>query len=121
MKLRNLVGKHLLSAVDRSIISKNVEFNNCDTFAFELDGIAYLALEDPDDGYRSMLGSLEITDLELKTKFFPVEVDCKLGDEEGNFLNILNSETKNVIISIGTDYSDDYYPSFVAQWNPENI
>jgi hypothetical protein len=59
IELENLIGEHLLSGVDNIQVD---ETEPIDAILFILDGVTYMAIEDPDDGYRSMLAELKIVD-----------------------------------------------------------
>lgn len=50
MELRELTGLHVLDAVDFSMSMSIVE--DPQVMSFRVDGIVYMAAEDPDDGYR---------------------------------------------------------------------
>ena len=36
-----------------------------------------------------------------------------------DILELIDVVTGKLVLEVGTDYSDDYYPSFVANFNPE--
>lgn len=128
--MQSLVGKHLLSGVDESQleITRWTNVENCQCINFILDGITYTAIEDPSDGYRSMMEKIIISETKVTNTFAPVEVLVSYRDKtEGSYkgdCEILDfTDTKNGkrVMEIGTDDSDDYYPSFVANWTPENL
>ena len=66
--------------------------------------------------------------VEVKNTFEPVDVLVSYvteprGDYYGKcemlyFTDLLNGKT---ILVVGTENLDDYYPSFVASWMPENM
>lgn len=39
-------------------------------------------------------------------------------NQSSEIMDFIDTSTGQVVLSIGTDYSDDYYPSFVANFNP---
>ena len=131
LDMQTLVGKHLLSGVDESALKVEQyggRFENCQCINFVLDGITYTAIEDPDDGYRSSLDKIIVSGTKVTNTFEPVEVLVSYRDKtEGIYkgsCEILDfTDTKNGkrVMEIGTDDSDDYYPSFVANWSPENL
>ncbi len=113
MKLENLVGLYLLDAVD--FYSDSNEAQVC---RFRLDGLVYVAKEDANDGYRSMMSELFVSkDADMKN-VFPVRlVYCaKSGDQD--ILDIVDCETKRVILSVGTSDFIDWYPCFIARFDP---
>ncbi len=124
--LEQFVGLRELSGVSFDDIAPNSplgsSYEDASRVTFVLDGEAFQAIEDPDDGYRSSLGHLLRCDIaDVKNQFDPIQV---LGAMRGNsddvidFKDVRNGKT---ILSIGTENTDDYYPSFVANWSPENI
>jgi len=40
---------------------------------------------------------------------------------ENDTLEFINSKNGEVVLEVGTDNSDDYYPCFVANFYPEKI
>jgi hypothetical protein len=92
---------------------------------FELDGVVYKAKEDPSDGYRSSCEEIEIVSTKIKNKFKAQKVYCvhmKRSDyRSSDLLAIHDVVTNKVVLTVGTDDNDDYYPSFVANFQPENM
>ena len=128
MELKDLIGRHMLDAVDfdsEKIRMWGDVYEDCEVMRFRLDGKVYTAIEDPEDGYRSSMSELTVSDDLMKNSFAPVEVLGRVKGSNGDddILELLNVTTGKVIIEVGTDYSDDYYPSpsFVANFQPENI
>lgn len=69
----------LLDAVDfeRVEVEKWGGFEDANTIRFRLDGNVYVAVEDPNDGYRSSMEHLFIDDTgksPMKNVFSPIEV-----------------------------------------------
>lgn len=130
VELKSLVGKHVLSGVDevnRKMEIYEGEFEDCQCINFVLDGITYTAIEDPSDGYRSALDSLIRSDDKVSNNFTPIEVTVsyvETSDEHSGVCDILEfRDTKNgkLVLEIGTDNVDDYYPVFVGSFIPENL
>ena len=127
-ELENLVGKHILSGIEIGVMDcKSVwgELYHCNFIKFTLDGVNYLAMEDPADGYRSYMSGLEISDTPCKIRLPNIEVVCRMrsdGRWERNdvleFIDILNGE---IILAVGTANYDDYYPYCVLEYAPENM
>lgn len=117
-----LIGKHTLTAVDNFSASVKAypKLDNCQVLNFELDGVTYTAVEDPDDGYRSMLGDIIVTNYKVPNQFPPIVVEGSLGTPDRPCLLVLSFCGKPVV-TLGTDNSEDYYPSFVADFQPENM
>ena len=60
LNLSDLVGAHVLSGIETGVRAFDDSFW-CETsnyIKFTLDGITYMAVEDPDDGYRSYMGEI---------------------------------------------------------------
>lgn len=130
-QLTDLVGPRHLDAVDFDT-EKMKKFygdgyEDCSVCRFRLDGIVYVAIEDPSDGYRSSMRDL-ITpnNPAMKNVFPPVKVIGRMRTE-GEFgglddvLELVDAFTDKVVLEVGTDNCDDYYPCFVASFHPENM
>lgn len=124
----SLLGEHMLSGVD--LFNSKVKqewgdyYEDCQCISFVLDGVTYAAIEDPSDGYRSSMESLKISDHEVKNVFSPIRVVCKKKGNEGYHDNdTLQFIAMNgrVVMEVGTDNADDYYPWFVAFFDPTAI
>lgn len=128
VQLESLVGLHTLDALDfdsEPINTWSDHFKDASIMRFRLDGIAYTAVEDPDDGYRSAMDRLYVSDAPMKNTFPPVRVMCSMKANDRNqhndTLQFLNAATGAVIAEVGTDNTGDYYPWFVAYFNPEAL
>ena len=131
MELKKLVGKHFLDAVDFN--TKRVKedygdgYGDCQTISFRLHGKVYTAVEDPEDGYRSCMKHIKVsTTYKMKNIFSPIEVlgRHKIGGEYGqtsDILELISTINGETILEVGTKNADDYYPSFVANFNTENL
>jgi hypothetical protein len=138
MKLEDLIGRHKLDAVDFSRESNSTynEFSideDCQVCRFRLDGVVYVAAEDPYDGYRSAMRELHIDEHAImKNVFQPIDVlvthiNAISIDTAADILRINklctmpHSIKGGIILEVGTGNTEDYYPYFVARFNPENI
>jgi len=126
----SLLGEHTLDAVDYSttqIPTWSDGFEDAQCITFRIDGTTYMAIEDPSDGYRSSMEKLMIVhDAEMKNVFSPVRVVAThrtqgSGYSSADILQFIDIANGKMIMEIGTDNDDDYYPSFVASFNPENM
>lgn len=126
MELKDLEGEHFLDAVDFSDVQVKTwgdKFENCQVMRFRLDGNVYTVTEDPDDGYRSSMRDISIGDHPMTNTFVMQKVvgiyrtTGKYGDVK-DILELIDGVTGRVVVEVGTDNSDDYYPSFVANFDP---
>lgn len=133
MELKDLAGEHILTGVDFSEEDVQTwydeeEYENCSVCRFELDGSVYCAIEDPSDGYRSSMRELQVCG-EIANRIPPHKVFCRyldqqtdeLGSEECDILQIIDYQTGKVVLEVGTDNIDDYYPGYVARFNPAHL
>ena len=129
MELKDLAGEHMLDAVDFSseqVKNWGDQFDACNVIRFRLDSKVYTAIEDPSDGYRSSMRELAVGDWPMFNVFQPVRVVgrhrtlSKYGCSS-DVLELIDSGTGKTVIEVGTDNDDDYYPRFVANFQPENM
>lgn len=129
MEVKDLVGLHKLSGVDmshESIKTLGDSFEDANVINFVLDKKTYTATEDPSDGYRSSMRDIVVTDFRVRNTFPIIRVmgimraNDTYGDEN-DVVDFYDVETAKVVLSVGTRNTDDYYPSFVAEFTPENM
>jgi hypothetical protein len=83
-------------------------------------------MEDPNDGYRSAMKELRIS-AEPITNMFPAVDVVAHHRTQGKFsgmddvLELIDVANGKVVLEVGTDNVDDYYPGFVANWIPKNL
>lgn len=125
--LESLVGEHLLSGVDFIKETEKGEYagDYAQLCIFELDGKVYTCKEDPGDGYRSSMDSL-IEGGTVSNRFSPQRVICSMQTEGGygrvdDILVMRDCLTGKEVLRIGTENTDDYYPCFVANFQPESM
>lgn len=130
MELKDLVGEHLLTGVD--FCTQQVkqydwsdDLENCQVVRFCLDGVVYVAIEDPRDGYRSYLGQLITDNTNTMSNQFPAQRVLGVHRTQGRYedtddiLELIDIITGKVVLEVGTHNCDDYYPSFVSSFHPE--
>lgn len=93
---------------------------------FRLDGIVYTAVSDPGDGYRSSMDKLFVSPSDEVRNVFPAikVVGIKKPDESyqsNDVLQLIDVVTGKIVMEVGTDNTDDYYPGFVSSFSPENM
>lgn len=96
----------------------------CDT-VFKLGDLIFHAVEDPFDGYRSYLNSINITnsDEARDTIFFHtpvarVQVWEGTGPNDFEGYEFRDISDGHCWLRIGTAHTDDLYPWFVFEYNP---
>ena len=96
MELKELVGKHFLSGIETGTEERSKRFYGNEIVSyvkFCIDGVNYMAVEDPCDGYRSYCGDLDISETPCKIQIPTTEVLCTMrpdgawGEDNGNITN----------------------------------
>ena len=129
MELKDLVGMRMLDAVDMrqaAVTNWGGERAMANAIAFRLDGIAYVAMEDDNDGYRSAMREITVTTEPMKNVFAPLAVVGRhrtKGSYYGtdDVLELIDAKTGQVVLEVGTENVDDYYPGFVYSFHPERM
>lgn len=103
------------------------DYEDSQVCTFVLNGVSYTAVEDPSDGYRSTLRELYIGG-ECTNMFPPVLVTLRMAVPTDDYtsrrcdiLEIVDAFTGLTVLAVGTDNTDDYYPSFVSNFDPRAI
>ena len=98
---------------------------------FKIDDIIFRVLEDPEDGYRSMLGAIEYSRDQSRAIFFRASLgrvrleqyDFDAADdvygEACRGYRLVDVDDGHVWLEFGTDNYDDYYPLFIFRHNPK--
>lgn len=118
-----------------------IEYNDnlIDGWCFEINGKIYHTYEDPSDGYRSLSiiekGYYQEWNEELN-RYIDVKPDhmtyippqllklkTEAGEEYGEkFWKInLYNDVDELVLEVGTENYDDYYPRAIFHWHPENL
>lgn len=125
-----LIGLHDLDAVDIGSVKLarwegSDDMEDCNLLWFRLDGVIYGCIEDPSDGYRSSMRDLVTWDRSMVNTFAPCRVlarhRTKSDYHEADILEFIDVVTGKTVLEVGTDRSDDYYPSYVSSFTPENM
>jgi hypothetical protein len=119
MELKDLVWPKKLDAVD--FCDEWGVFGDSRIIKFRLNGILYCAVEDENDGYRSAMKEISILDSAyIRNIFPPIDVVCIYSDDKDlDLLTIFDAETEEIVLEVGTNYVDDWYPYFVSSFFPE--
>lgn len=122
MTLLDLCGNKHLSGVDITTAEIGSQMDPCEAIRFCLDGVNYLAVCDPDDGYRSFLTELQISDTACINCFPPQRVVVLHDDDSHNdIIKMVSQTTGKLILRIGTEDYLDYYPICVMEYHPEDM
>ena len=100
-------------------IDNTYKFYGVYDMMFKIGPYIFEAVEDPDDGYRSYLTSVEVRTDEklvfLGKSFATVRVE-ELNEGEFGGYQLVDVEDGHRWLKFGTDYADDYYPCFVFRY-----
>lgn len=110
ISIEDLTGEHTLTGVEEYYDDSRQEF------CLVLDGITFSFVEDENDGYRSCLGEVFVGQREVKNTFPPVEVEVIYNNAPDTDCIVGMVDGHRVIFEVGTDYTEDYYPCFVASF-----
>lgn len=121
MELKDLIHRRILRGVsfNEPRIVDGEEASSC-TFVLGRD--TFTAVEDPSDGYRSSLG--ELIPGGKCSNMFPLNCHVRMTmveTENQNLLIMTDIFTNEPVLTIGTTNTDDYYPSFVSDFQPQNM
>lgn len=112
-------------------------------FSFCVDGATYTAFENPDDGYRSSMGSMVAREGNwCETQFEPCALIATFANERdlgwanstedsfgpsderaahSDILRLHEPSGMEVALAVGTRRSDEYYPCFVGHHCPKTL
>jgi hypothetical protein len=104
-------------------------FYGVDGNYFKLGATVFHAEEDESDGYRSMMREVKPVKRTKEMVFFarPIakvrvgEAHGRLRSSSGNFdgYQLIDMQDHHLWLLLGTDNSDDYYPSFTFMYTPK--
>lgn len=136
VSFESLLGEHRLMGVAMVTRPVSDPEDSGNGIAFNLDNIAYVCWEDSNDGYRSSMGALmqvPVEDIRMLSqvagqfgKGIPVLArmmpnDPGTWDGKNDVLEFVDTRNSEVILRVGTENTDDYYPSAIMNWLPERI
>lgn len=100
---------------------QSYNFYGIDHYRFKLDNMVWEAEEDPDDGYRSYLGSVLRTQSEGIFYSHPIARIIIQKFNDANFEGFVFKDLYDghEWLTFGTDCSDSYYPNFVFDYKPK--
>lgn len=127
-------GVHYLSGIGSTTYYDHWNKEEVDVDLFCIDDVVYGAYIDPDDGYRSYGRITAATDIaNCKCQFtFPPQkvivenVHTKVDGEYGTATDAYKLVIKDAVLNkevlvVGTDYSDDWYPCAIFNYQPMNL
>lgn len=93
---------------------KEFGFYGVDGHCFKLDDKVFEAMEDEDDGYRSYLDCVVLRDVSGKIFFDAPLCKVRIGHSASydDGFALYDVDTNDLILDVGTDNMDDYYPWF---------
>lgn len=126
INLSSLIGLHKLTGVDLGSFSleKYGYVEDVNSISFKLDSKVYTAIEDLNDGYRSSMEEIYIDNRKVKNTFPACKVlgRMRIGDYESHdLIEFIDVETKKIVLAVGTENCNDYYPCFINYFHPENM
>lgn len=100
--------------------------------ALQINGATFVFLRDPSDGYRSYLGqTIIVPHHRLSTTFAPLPCAVRLSsdsqywddpllnsEQRPSLVDVVASDTHDVVVTLGTAYVDAYYPISIFKINP---
>lgn len=122
--MEDLAGKHVFSGIETGVTARDSFGGVQDSgyVKFTLDGINYVCYEDPDDGWRSYMGELSVSDVPCKYKIPDTECVCNIiSDRFRLVVEFVDLKNDKVFLRIGTEDWDDWYPYCVMEYTPENL
>jgi hypothetical protein len=126
------------SATTTCVSAYGYERGPANSLLFRLDGVVYEAIEDAEDDYRSSLEELRRAEegTPMVNTFTPTHVKCehvtRQGDREReaggyswgrdcDILRFVATGNGKVVLEVGTDNTDDYYPTCVLSFFPQDL
>lgn len=86
-----------------------------------LDGVVYEFEEDSEDGYRSYMHGPRIVKKNVENTFPKVSVQLKQHSGVFDGISLWDTFTKKEVLTIGTNFYEEYYPIAVFHWHPEYL
>lgn len=119
MRIEEFYGIHTLSEIG--------QFRSEDeSHVFVLDGKTYIARENSEDGYRSIMDDISLAtgdeELVFENRFPEQEVFISIYKSRKEEMMRMESErTGELILEIGTEEHEEYYPCAIFSFTPENL
>lgn len=120
MKLKELKGKHTFTGVEFGTM-KDDWLGEVNTVKFQLDGVTYVAIENPSDGYRSYMEDLRPCADKITNPIPETDVVCVHKATYDDILEVIDVQNGETILRVGTENVYDYYPACIFEYSPENL
>jgi len=117
-----------------SLLGGEFDYYGCDNHRFKLDHVVFEPLEDPDDGYRSLLGTIEVSTDDAGIFYDRPLARVRIASYDGEFMadeegfgeevsdcgyKLIDVSDGHVWLQFGTGNYDDYYPYFMFRHYPK--
>ena len=117
-----------------ALVGATVDYYGADAgvHEFKIDGVVFKVIEDPDDGYRSHLGTIEYSDesegiffrapiaqVKIETYDGPDNDPAAWGSQVNHGYQLIDTADGHVWLEFGTHNYDDYYPCFIFRHHPK--
>jgi len=141
VSLSRMARKHFLTLCDSQ---ESFDYYGADTsdHTFKIDDVVFKVIEDPSDGYRSMLGAIDYTErhssiffdtpiAQVRMNLYDSGSDPDHSDHPDRRLahddvwglsqgyQLVDIEDRHIWLQFGTDNYDDYYPMFIFRHFPK--
>lgn len=129
LDLSDFEGQHLLSGVEFDTTDPRgwSDGDKANRITLVIDDVPFGFVEDPNDGYRSTMECVELSDAIVNNTFEHILLDFTYINEEHHELLVAHKPGMNdksletAVLQVGTDNTDDYYPCYVDYWSPEKL
>jgi hypothetical protein len=114
-----------------NLIGAELEYYGADNAdsTFKVDGVVFKVLEDPDDGFRSYLKTVDYTDDHdsiffrsplalVRIETYDVRDECGMSQANQGY-KLVDVIDKHTWLKFGTHNYDDYYPMFIFSHTPK--
>jgi hypothetical protein len=117
-----------------SLVGGTYNYYGCDNHMFKLDDVVFEPVPDPQDGYRSMLGAIEVSTDQTGVFYNAPLARVKIMTFDGEYMadengwgeavddqgyRLVDVEDGHVWLQFGTGNYGDYYPYFMFRHYPK--
>lgn len=119
-----LCGNHILRGVERLTMNCYGKYFDSDAvpaILFKLDNTNFIVIKNHDNGWRSYAGDPFVTDKEPLCPFELLVFVHRIESATFCGYTFVDTNNQEIILKIGTDYSNDFYPKCVFAYHPEKM